>query len=93
MNKVNQVVAVIECAERDLAQMCELWVDEKKGKPYLEFFVDEKLEYIFFRTLKAMQYLHSSNVYYGDMKPENILIFKNYQVKLGDFGTALKLHD
>jgi serine/threonine protein kinase len=25
------------------------------------------------------------------MKPENLLIFKDYQVKLGDFGCSLKL--
>lgn len=38
-----------------------------------------------------MVYLHKNNVYYGDMKPENLLIFRNYQVKLGDFGVSKKL--
>ena len=36
--------------------------------------------------MKAIEYLHSKNIYYGDMKPANILIFKNMQVKLGHFG-------
>jgi serine/threonine protein kinase len=27
------------------------------------------------------------------MKPENLLIFKDYKVKLGDFGCSLKLND
>jgi serine/threonine protein kinase len=27
------------------------------------------------------------------MKPENLLIFKDYKVKLGDFGCALKLQN
>ena len=43
--------------------------------------------------MKALDYLHSKNVYYGDMKPENVLIFKNYQVKLGDFGVSIKLQE
>ena len=43
--------------------------------------------------MKAIQYLHSKYIYYGDMKPSNILIFQNMQVKLGDFGTAEKFED
>ena len=27
------------------------------------------------------------------MKPENLLVFRNYSVKIGDFGTAMKLMD
>ena len=37
-----------------------------------------------------MAYLHSQNIYYGDMKPENVLIFKDYKVKIGDFGVSMK---
>lgn len=39
----------------------------------------------------AIEYLHKNNVYYGDMKPANILIFEDMSVKLGDFGCAMKL--
>lgn len=38
----------------------------------------------------ALDYLHSKNVYYGDLKPQNILIFMNMQVKIGDFGISIK---
>ena len=41
--------------------------------------------------MEALNYLHENNVYFGDMKPENLLIFKNYKVKLGDLGVSLKI--
>ena len=40
--------------------------------------------------MEAMSYLHSQNIYYGDMKPENILVFKDYKIKIGDFGCSIK---
>ena len=43
--------------------------------------------------MKAISYLHSKNIYYGDMKPTNILIFQNMQVKLGNFSTAIRFED
>jgi serine/threonine protein kinase len=43
--------------------------------------------------MEAMSYLHSKNVYFGDMKPENLLVFRDYKVKLGDFGVSIKLPD
>ena len=31
-----------------------------------------------FKAMQALNYLHQEGVYYGDMKPENLLVFKNY---------------
>ena len=39
----------------------------------------------------ALKYLHSKDVVYMDLKPQNILIFGDWKVKLGDFGGAIKL--
>jgi len=36
----------------------------------------------------AVHYLHSNGICHRDLKPGNILCFKNYQVKLCDFGSA-----
>jgi serine/threonine protein kinase len=48
--------------------------------------------YFALKSLEAINYLHSIGVYYGDMKPSNILIFRDYLVKLGDFGVSLKMN-
>ena len=59
----------------------------------IEEFSEAKLLYLGISTMKSIQYLHSKNIYYGDMKPSNILIFQNMEVKIGDFGTAYKFED
>ena len=45
------------------------------------------------KAMEAMAYLHHNNVYFGDMKPENLLLFKDYRIKLGDLGVSMKLPD
>lgn len=44
-----------------------------------------------YKALECIVYLHSKNIYYGDMKPHNLLIFKDYRVKIGDFGVSIKI--
>lgn len=42
----------------------------------------------------AVAYLHQKNIYFGDMKAANLLIFRSQEVKLGDLGISIKLnHD
>lgn len=41
----------------------------------------------------GMQYLHSKNIIYRDLKPENLLMFSNGYVKLTDFGLAKQLKE
>lgn len=35
--------------------------------------------------------MHQNNIYYGDMKAANLLIFRTQEVKLGDLGISIKL--
>ena len=76
----------------DFKSIVEMWKDEQLAfRDFkIEEFSEAKLLYFGLSTMKALSYLHSNNFYYGDMKPSNILIFQNMQVKLGDFGTAEK---
>lgn len=44
-------------------------------------------------AVRGIQYLHSQQVYMRDLKSENVLVGKNLQVKLCDFGWASRMSD
>lgn len=41
----------------------------------------------------ALEYMHSKNVIYRDLKPENLLIDKDGHIKITDFGFAKVVED
>ena len=56
---------------------------------------EEKIYDIFIQSMKALTYIHSLNLIHRDIKPDNLFITVDGNVKLGDFGVsaALKRED
>ncbi|CAG2111797.1 unnamed protein product [Medioppia subpectinata] len=49
---------------------------------------DENVAYFTYQLLRALKYIHSANVLHRDIKPDNILVNSNADLKVCDFGLA-----
>jgi serine/threonine protein kinase len=57
-----------------------------------EYFSVEKMANYFIQGLKIISYFHNvANIYYGDFKPANLLLFRDEGIKIGDFGISIKI--
>lgn len=50
-------------------------------------------KYIFYQTVKAMYYIHSSGLIHRDIKPSNILVNESCDAKICDFGLVRSIDD
>jgi len=91
LNKIENYIVLIEQAKYDLSNIVKAWTTLEKAHDKVEYFSNEKLFYFIFKACEAVNYLHSQNLYYGDMKEANLLVFRDYSVKLGDFGISIKI--
>ena len=57
---------------------------KKLGKGFLE----KHTKLLFWDFLNAVDYCHKKGIYHGDLKVENIVFDKNYNIKIVDFGNA-----
>eukprot|EP00762_Andalucia_godoyi_P007521 ANDGO_00841.mRNA.1 Serine/threonine-protein kinase stk11 homolog len=57
-------------------------------KPALSF---EQAKALFVQLVEALEYLQSRGIVHGDIKPDNILLTTDGQLKLSDFGSAIRL--
>lgn len=45
---------------------------------------------IIFNLISAVKWLHSKGIIHNDLKPDNIMIEKNLDIKIIDFGFSIK---
>lgn len=60
-----------------------LFLGKQKSKEWVKFYAAE--------ILVALDTLHSRNIIYRDLKPENVMVDKEGHIKLIDFGFVKKL--
>ena len=51
------------------------------------------IRYLYLQLLKGMNQLHSNGFVHGDIKPENLLIDKNFNLVIADFNFAVQLEN
>jgi len=85
MGDVNNDDGQIECQNAmDLFECIE-----SRNKRFTEF----QVKYIFKQIFAAVNYLYKNGIVHRDLKDENILIDKHFNIKLTDFGAASYLKD
>ena len=72
------IYLIFECLPSDLKKL-------KKSSTFLT--MDDVRMYVY-HILCGLKYIHSCAVLHRDLKPGNILLDKNYQIKICDFGLA-----
>eukprot|EP00347_Sterkiella_histriomuscorum_P020007 403339455 len=88
---ISRYCVIVERAQYSLYDLLKIWKSEELSLKYMEYFSHEKLAYYFYQALEIIEYLHQRDIYYGDMKPHNLLVFRDQQVKVGDLGISIKL--
>lgn len=77
-NKFNEVNIVFALYDTDLSRLIR--------SPTV--YAVEHVRWIIYQILQSLRYLHSLNVFHRDIKPGNILLNADCDVKLCDFGLA-----
>ena len=65
------------------------YIKKQNNKPFTENFIWK----LFIQICLGLNYLHSKNILHRDLKTLNILLSKDKEAKLGDFGAAIKVNE
>jgi len=74
----NDVYEITELMDTDLHQII------RSNQPL----TDEHFRYFMYQIFCALKYIHSANVWHRDLKPGNLLVNRDCDLKLCDFGLA-----
>jgi len=75
----NDLFVVVEHCAQNLMKVIEF--NEKR-------MTTKHIQYITYEFMKGINYLHSKGVIHRDLKPLNILVSENWEIKVSDFGSA-----
>ena len=81
---------VMELAEGDVFDLID---DNSPKKAAFKAMGETSIRFILACVVMGLQYLHSKNFIYQDLKPENLLVFRDGYVKLTDFGLSEEVAD
>ncbi|KAL0078906.1 hypothetical protein F4703DRAFT_1778270 [Phycomyces blakesleeanus] len=74
----NEIYLVQELMEADLHQII------RSGQPL----TDSHFQYFIYQLCRGLKYIHSANVLHRDLKPGNLLVNADCELKICDFGLA-----
>jgi serine/threonine protein kinase len=74
----NEIYVISELMETDLAQII------KSNQPL----TDDHIQFFLYQLLRGLKYIHSAGIYHRDLKPRNLLVNSNCDLKICDFGLA-----
>ena len=72
------IYAVFEIMETDLGSII-------KSKSELSY---EHIQFFIYQILRGMKYVHSAGILHRDLKPRNLLVNSNWDLKICDFGLS-----
>lgn len=81
--ELNEIYLVLEASEADLSQII------RSGQALS----DAHLQYFIAQILRGVRYMHAARIIHRDMKPGNLLVNGDCQLKLCDFGLARAYRD
>jgi len=78
LEKLNELYVITDLMETDLAQII------KSNQPLSE----QHIQFFTYQILRGLKYLHSAGILHRDLKPRNLLVNSNCDLKICDFGLS-----